>query len=156
MTSISISAGVDFNLVRTSTLEFIRKINLKFSTGSVQRLDSIKHIIALELACRHHHHPFSRNLLIKRSGLKESEYQSLVNLVKTALHLNQTKTNVIDTLSIQFGATHKSYACELMEQYESSLVLMNNNVTKNCPVHQAAAFYLSLKLRKVRIFKITS
>ena len=148
------SCGIEFTKVQPKVSEILRKMSLKFPYGTLQsQYESIRYILATEISCRLLNITFNKQSFIKLSHLKDNDYQKGINMIKAALHLGWEKMSVIDLLAIHFGTTFKTVAQQLLQRYESKYNTLHNlklsiNVI-NSPAYEAAAFFLSLKQRKV-------
>lgn len=144
------SSGIEFEKINSKLLEILRKLGMKFPPGTLpSQLESIRYIFGIEISCRLLSLTFNRQVLMKLSRLKENDYYRGINLIKTALHLSWEKVSVIDLLAIRFGTTFKTCAQQLLERYISKCNHVSKSDLIDSPAFQAAAFFITLKQRKI-------
>ena len=146
-------AGVNWSDIESKTFELLRKISIKFQSNISTQLQSIKYILAIDLSCKLLTLDYNRNNLIKLSGVRESEYIRNVNVILTALNVDTNQIPTIDMLSIKFGTTYKTITIDILDRYLKYECNKGHIIAVDNPriqaVHQAAAFYVTLKQRKV-------
>ena len=146
-------AGVNWPDIQSKTFELLRKISVKFQSNISPQLQSIKYILAIDLSCKLLNLDYNRNNLIKLSGIRDSEYIRNINVILTALNIDTNQIPTIDMLSIKFGTTYKTITIDILDRYikyeynKGHIIAMDNPRIQ--AVHQAAAFYVTLKQRKV-------
>ncbi len=158
--SLCDKCGVLYGTIKPKLLEIMRKINMKFPPGTLpQQFESIRHIIAIEISCHLQEATYNKGSFAKASHLKDSEYQRGINLIKSALHVTWNQMSIMDLLAINFGATFKSCAYKLLERYQTkcneTIQLATSSAridVMNQAAYQSAAFFLSLKQRKVCLY----
>ena len=146
-------AGVNWPDIQSKTFELLRKISVKFQSNISPQLQSIKYILAIDLSCKLLNLDYNRNNLIKLSGIRESEYIRNINVILTALNIDTNQIPTIDMLSIKFGTTYKTITIDILDRYIKYEYKKGHIIAVDSPriqaVHQAAAFYVTLKQRKV-------
>lgn len=143
--------NISWNEIKNKTEELMRKSIVKFPIGAAGQMESYRHIICIEIACRLLNISFVSKSLCQAACVSETDYKRAVTMMKNALKVEWQSIPTMETLAIKFGTTYKGIAYELLGKYQEQLratVGASQDISKSA-VHHAAAFYLAHRQRKV-------
>ena len=143
--------NISWNEIKSKTEELMRKSIVKFPIGVAGQIESYRHIICIEIACRLLNIPFVSKSLSQAACIGETDYKRAVTMMKNALNVDWQTIPTMETLAIKFGTTYKNIAYELLRKYQEQLRAapgVSQDISKSA-VHHAAAFYLAHRQRKV-------
>lgn len=143
--------NIQWSDIKGKTEELVRKSKVKFPLGAAGHMESYRHIICIEIACRLLNVPFSSKTLSQAACVGETDYKRAVTVMKNALNVDWQTIPTMETLAIKFGTTYKGVAYELLNKYQTQLHAtpgVSQDISKSA-VHHAAAFYLAYRQRKV-------
>lgn len=131
---------------------------VKFPLGTFGQIESYRHIICIEIACRLLNVSFVPKIFPQAACVSETDYKRAVTVVKNALNVDWQKIPTIETLAIKFGTTYKSIAYDLLNKYQEQLRSAPGSIQdiSKSAVHHAAAFYLTHRQRKVSLILFTN
>jgi hypothetical protein len=153
------------NPVFLKAKEILRKMEVKFPSGTLRKAENTRYAIAIELACRILNQSFDKKMLMQggspRGGSSAStsssidtiEYNKNLMVVKNALQIEINSVCASELLSIRFGESIKIAVNQLLTDHfskqstsarQSSLTRTNWDNSIVC-----AAYYIILKDRKV-------
>lgn len=156
--SVCSRVNIRWDEIKSKAMELLRKSMVKFPIGTTGPIESYRHIICIEIACRLLNVSFQRKSLSQAACVSETDYQRAVTVMKNALNIDWQTIPVMDALAIKFGTTFKGSANELLAKYQAHLSTAplapthqrtSQDISKSA-VHHAAAFYLTLRQRKVK------
>ena len=138
--------------------EILRKMNDRVPSGALGKAKSCTHILAVELACRVLNVSFNRDKLMAQTNVSSADFAQALNNCKSLLRLTFTKTSAIDVLSVQFGASLKGPALDLLREYQRLYVDRLDRARQvlidlTAAEYQTAAYFLVAKQKKVVLDK---
>ena len=138
-------------------MELLRLLQIKLPMGSLQKADSSRHIIAIELSCRVLNKNFDRRKLIYHSGMIIKDYRKVLITYKKVLNLTWVVTAAFEILSVKYGIELRKSASKLINDYKANyfdkLSLSEQKyIELDSPLYQSAAFYVLAKKQKVTLF----
>jgi hypothetical protein len=142
----------DVTMIVAKAMELQRKMSFKVPKKALGKGDVVRHVVAVDLACRVCGVPYDKVLLASKSGLSCKDYQQIVNVAKNYLELVVVKVAALEVLSIQFDVALKTAALEVLEDYSRLYVTKldaarSTNIDLSSDVYQAAAFFVASVLR---------
>jgi len=142
----------DLTAIVSKAMELQRKMSFKVPKKALGKGEAVRHVVAVDLACRVCGVPYDKVLLASKSNLNVKDYQQIVNVAKNYLELVVVKVAPLEILSIQFDAALKAAALEVLEDYSRLYVskldaARSSNIDLSSDVYQAAAFLVASVLR---------
>ena len=142
----------DVTMIVAKAMELQRKMSFKVPKKALGKGDVVRHVVAVDLACRVCGVPYDKVLLASKSGLNCKDYQQIVNVAKNYLELVVVKVAALEVLSIQFDVALKTAALEVLKDYSRLYVTKLDaarsiNIDLSSDVYQAAAFFVASVLR---------
>lgn len=142
----------DLTAIVAKAMELQRKMSFKVPKKALGKGEAVRHVVAVDLACRVCGVPYDKVLLASKSSLNGKDYQQIVNVAKNYLELVVVKVAPLEILSIQFDAALKAAALEVLEDYSRLYVskldaARSSNIDLSSDVYQAAAFLVASVLR---------
>lgn len=143
--------------VTSKANEILRKMDIKLPTGCSRQVDSSRHVLAVELACRLLRVVFDRSSLISIASVSENDYSKALLTVKGILNLQWQAVPVLEMLGIKYGNALVSSAIRVLEQYRKEYVdkldlAVRANIDLSHSVYLASAFFVAAKAKKVKQF----
>ena len=135
-------------------MEILRRMSIKFPIGSMNKAETSRKIVAIEISCRIHNISFKKNSLMRYSQVDERDLQAAIQATKNALDITWTELAMMETLAIRFGGTYKDSAYKVLQKYKTAYIdklseAVRRNIDLQQPVYHAVAFWIVAKAKKV-------